>query len=240
MDKKMNRLDKVVCSICDLSRSDAKKSIYKGLVSVNGETIKTPDYKADFNGAVISVNGRGFTYSDNLYIIMNKPKNYVCTNLDDELSVLHLIPENMFRKNLFTVGRLDKDTTGLLIITNDGDFAHKVISPKKNIAKTYYAKLSDELCENELNVLKNGVTLNDGDFVKAAEIKYLQNSKKDVLISITSGKYHQVKRMFGAVNNSVIELSRKSIGSLELPTDLALGECRILNEKERELLFVQN
>lgn len=236
-NSKMIRLDKALSDLTGLSRNDSRKAIFKGQVSLDGKIIDKPDYKADFEGVKIEINGQEYVYEQFVYIMMNKPQNCVCTNADDELSVLNTLPNDLFRRDLFTVGRLDKDTTGLLIITNDGDFAHKVISPKKHIIKRYEATLDAPLDEKSVNMLKSGVTLKDGDNVKAISVDILSEDRKKAAIEIDSGKYHQVKRMFASVGCSVMQLHRTKIGALKLCPSLEIGQAKKINLFEAENCF---
>lgn len=231
------RLDKAVSDLTNMSRNDSRKAIFKGQVSVDGKIIDKPDYKGDFEGVKIEVNGEKYVYEQFVYIMMNKPKNCVCTSADDELSVLNILPQQLFRKDLFTVGRLDKDTTGLLIITNDGGLAHRIISPKKHIIKRYEAALDTPLSDESVQLLMSGITLNNGEFVKAISIEILSADRKKAAIEIDSGKYHQVKRMFASVGSTVNELCRTDIGALKLDSELQIGQARKMNLFEAENCF---
>lgn len=235
--KKNMRLDKVISDLTGLSRNDSRKTIFKGYVNVDGETIDKPDYKTDFEGVNIEVNGQEYVYEQFIYIVMNKPKNCVCTSADDDSSVLNILPPELFRKDLFTVGRLDKDTTGLLIITNNGDFAHRIISPKKHIIKRYEAQLDSPLTDGAAQNLQSGVMLNDGEFVKATNIELLGCDRKNAAIEIDSGKYHQVKRMFASVGCKVTQLCRTQIGSLKIDPELEIGQAEKIDSETAEKCF---
>ncbi|MGN0115595.1 MAG: pseudouridine synthase [Acutalibacteraceae bacterium] len=232
------RLDKAVCTLSGLSRADAKKAIYRREVSVDGEVIAAPDYHTDFDGKTVDIYGEKYFFQSKIYIMMNKPEGCVCTSVDDERSVLHRLSDKLYRKDLFTVGRLDMDTTGLLIITNDGEFAHKVISPKNHVPKVYIATLAEPITDGQIAALLQGVTLNDGEFVSALEVKPSED-KTSAKITVDCGKYHMVKRMFAAVGNSVDALHRESIGALILPHDLAVGDAVLLPNGEENKAFVQ-
>lgn len=225
------RLDKAVCNICGMSRTDSKKAIFKHEVRVDGEIISKPDYHDDFNGKAIEIYGKKYVFQSKIYIMMNKPSGCVCTSFEDERSVLRLLPDNLYRKDLFTVGRLDMDTTGLLLITNDGDFAHRVISPKNHVPKVYIASLRTPITEVQTAALKRGVTLNDGAFAKALNVSVCDD-KMRAEITVDCGKYHMVKRMVSAVGNNVVKLHRKSIGALMLPDGLEVGKAILLQNTE--------
>lgn len=231
------RLDKYISGAMNISRADAKKMITKGFVTVNGQVNRLADFKITSSDTV-ACNGTQLSYSEYVYYIINKPKGVVCTTDSREPSVIELLPDGLKRKDLFCVGRLDKDTTGLLIITNDGDYCHRVISPKNKIIKKYIAELADQIDDERLKLLENGVMLNDGIITEPAHIFDVNNNGKCVTIGIYEGKYHQVKRMFAAIGNRVVDLHRKSIGMLVLPQDINIGECREMTEEERNLPFV--
>ena len=177
-------------------------------------------------------------YKKYIYIIMNKPTGVLSASEDkNRKTVVDLVPENLKRNGLFPVGRLDKDTTGLLIITDDGEFAHNVISPKKMVNKTYIAELDGEVTEEMCDVFAKGVILADSTQCRPAVLKNLGNCKAE--ITIYEGKYHQIKRMFGTVGLGVNGLHRKSLGGLNLPDDLAEGECRALNNDQLKSVFLE-
>lgn len=232
------RLDKAVCNLSGLSRADAKKAIYRREVSVDGEVVTSPDYHTDFNGKTLEIYGEKYLFQSKIYIMMNKPEGCVCTSADDERSVLHRLSDKLYRKDLFTVGRLDMDTTGLLIITNDGEFAHKVISPKNHVPKVYIATLAEPITDAQIAALINGVTLNDGEFVSALAVKPSED-KTSAEITVDCGKYHMVRRMVAAVGNGVAALHRKSIGALMLPNDMAVGDAVLIQKNDADNAFVQ-
>ncbi len=239
-DNKPIRLDKAVSKVCKISRTDAVRLIRRGFVEIDGEIIKAADKKYDFNKCKIRVNGVDYSYRDKIYIMMNKQPGVVCTSADDELSVLNFLPDELYQNDLFTIGRLDKDTTGLLLITNDGELAHKIISPKKHIFKKYSATLENPLSDSAINNLLSGVTLNDGELCKAESVNITNADINDIEIEITTGKYHQVKRMFAAVGNHVKTLKRLSIGGLMLDDNLQLGEAKNITILEIDKIFVHN
>lgn len=232
----MERLDKIISSGVGISRSDARRSIYKGTVSVNGNTVRDIAFKVDPNADKIEVGSVRVNYKKHIYLIMNKPKG-VLTATEDKYAqtVLDLIPDNLFRKGLFPVGRLDKTTTGLLIITDDGDFAHLMLAPNKKIPKKYLVTLDGEVSEELIAKFKDGLTLADGTKLSSAGLEILQDNHQAV-VTITEGKYHQIKRMFGLFSLGVNELKRISFAGIELPESLEEGQIRELSKEELECI----
>ncbi len=232
----LQRLDKIIASQLNISRSIARTDIKRGKVTVNGIILRDVSAQIDPQNTEISYNGQPISYKKFIYILMNKPKGVLSASNDKSReTVVDLVPETLKRQNLFPVGRLDKDTTGLIIITDDGDFAHRVISPKKNILKTYLASLDGAVTDEMTEIFAKGVVLADGTVCKKAILTPLQNNK--AIIKISEGKYHQIKRMFGTVGLGVNELHRMAIGGLTLPSDLNFGQSRELNVGEIEALF---
>ena len=232
----MERLDKIISGGGGISRSDARKLILKGKASVNGETVKDIAFKVDPNKDEICLFGESVNYKKYLYLIMNKPKGVLTATEDkNKQTVIDLIPDELRRRDLFPVGRLDKDTTGLLIITNNGDFAHKLLSPNQKIPKKYLVTLDGEVGEDLILKFKNGLTLVDGTELSSATLEILTD-KHTALVTITEGKYHQIKRMFGLFNLGVNELKRVSFAGLELPETLLEGEIRELTVNELECI----
>ena len=225
------RFDKIIASQFNISRKDAKIGIKRGLGVVDGEVIRDPSVNVDADTQQIVYNGQALDYKKYIYILMNKPKGVLSASNDkSRKTVIDLVPQELSRNGLFPVGRLDRDTTGLLIITDDGDFAHNVISPKKSIYKTYIAELDGAVTEDMVQAFIEGIVLADGTLCRKAYLKPLENNKAE--IKICEGRYHQIKRMFGAVGLGVNGLSRISLGGLELPEDLDEGECRELSNEE--------
>ena len=232
----MERLDKIISGGGGISRSDARKLILKGKASVNGETVKDIAFKVDPNKDEICLFGESVNYKKYLYLIMNKPKGVLTATEDkNKQTVIDLIPDELRRRDLFPVGRLDKDTTGLLIITNNGDFAHKLLSPNQKIPKKYLVTLDGEVGEDLILKFKNGLTLVDGTELSSATLEILTD-KHTALVTIIEGKYHQIKRMFGLFNLGVNELKRVSFAGLELPETLLEGEIRELTVNELECI----
>ncbi len=227
----MQRLDKIISSQLNISRSNARRDIKIGLVTVDGKVVKDFGFLTDPEATVIEYKGQALSYKKYVYILMNKPKGVLSASNDKKReTVVDLVPEHLKRIGLFPVGRLDRDTTGLLIITDDGEFAHKVISPKSGIPKTYKVTLDGVVPPDTVDKFAQGVTLADGEKCKPARLEILDGNT--ALITITEGKYHQIKRMFGTVGLGVNELERISIAHLNLPENLARGECRELSESE--------
>lgn len=228
------RLDKFISTTTTLSRAEAKKIIKKGIL-INDILIKSPDYKVDEINDQVIVNGNRLVYQKYVYIMMNKPKDTVSATEDAiEKTVVDILRDEDRIHKVFPVGRLDKDTEGLMLLTNDGELAHKLISPKKDVEKKYYVEVSGELKNEHLEIVKEGVTLEDGYRCKPARLEILDtsegNSKANIFI--TEGKFHQVKRMMKSLGTTVTYLKRLSIGSLKLDENLKLGEYRYLTDDE--------
>ena len=228
------RLDKFISATTTLSRAEAKKVIKKGIL-INDKLIKTPDYKIDEINDQVIVNGNRLFYQKYVYIMMNKPQNVISATEDAiDKTVVDLLEEKDRIYKVFPVGRLDKDTEGLMLLTNDGNLAHKLISPKKDVEKKYYVEVSGELKEEHLSLVKEGLVIDEGYKCKSARLEALESSKVKSIanIYITEGKFHQVKRMMKALGTTVTYLKRLSIGTLELDKNLKLGAYRYLTDKE--------
>jgi len=229
------RLDKFLCDMNIGTRSEVKNEIKKGKVSVNGEIAKKPDIQIKEKEDIICYLGKEISYAKNRYFMLNKPAGVVSATTDaKDKTVLDLLCDEGI-KDLFPVGRLDKDTEGLLIITNDGDLAHRLLSPKKHVPKTYYCQLKFPIDEKALRELEEGVDI--GEKKKTLPAKADKLSDTEINLTICEGKFHQVKRMLMAVNNEVIYLKRIQMGNLNLDNNLMLGEYRSLNEEEIEGLM---
>ncbi len=228
------RLDKYLSGQTGMSRSEAREALKSLRVTVNGVTEKHYDYKINTETDEVAVNGQKVAYNEFLYILMNKPKGVLTATEDKrQATVLELLPEEFRRKDMAPVGRLDKDTTGLLLLTDDGKTAHKIISPKSLIEKEYIVTLDGDVTDEHIELFEKGVTLADGSLCMPAVLKRIAENKAS--ITICEGKYHQIKRMFGTVGLGVNELSRLRIGGLQLPNDLEEGEFILLEGRE-ELL----
>lgn len=232
----IKRLDKIISSQYGVSRSITKAIIHRGKVKVDGVVVRDPSMQVDIDSVSIEYRGQALSYKEHVYIVMNKPKGVLSASEDKSReTVVDLVPKELKRQGLFPVGRLDRDTTGLLIITDDGDFAHNVISPKKNITKTYLVTLDGDITEEMIKMFKDGVILADGTRCKPAILKRVEENVAE--IKITEGKYHQIKRMFGVVGLGVNELKRIALGNLKLPENLGCGEAKELSEAEKSQIF---
>jgi len=226
----MERLDKVLSTQTKYSRKEIKELIRKKRVLVNGELVLKSDIKINTNDDKITIDNEEIKIKKKIYLILNKPKGYISATEDKRMqTVLDLVPEEYKHRNLFPAGRLDKDTTGLMIITDDGNFAHNILSPQKHIRKTYNVTIDIPLTNEMVEGFKNGVMLNDGECKKAIlEI----TDTYTAIVTLTEGRYHQIKRMFGCFGAKVIELQRIKMGNFTLPNNLKLGECREFTEEE--------
>lgn len=228
------RLDKLLAHMNYGSRSEVKKLIRKGFVMVNGEIIKNDDYNVNELEDEINLFGETIQYEEKLYIMLNKPKDVVSATVDYYKTTVVDLIEGHEKRGLFPVGRLDIDTTGLLILTNDGELAHRLLSPKRHVYKTYLATLDKDFKEKHISALENGVTLDDGYVTLPAKVREIHKNK--VYLAIKEGKYHQVKRMFATVGYEVVELERVEFGPLILDPSLKQGEYRDLSEEELKSL----
>ncbi|WP_249872313.1 pseudouridine synthase [Oceanobacillus saliphilus] len=228
------RLDKLLSNMGIGSRKDVKTLLKKKQVTVNGAVVKDNAMKVDPESDEIAVNGEIIRYRKYIYLMMNKAPGYVSATTDArEKTVIDLLGEDVRHFNPFPVGRLDKDTEGLLLLTNDGDLAHQLVSPKKNVGKTYFARIDGNVSEADIRTFREGVVLEDGYQAKPGELVILRNGEtSEIEVTITEGKFHQVKRMFEAVGKKVIYLKRLSMGELKLDNNLKLGNYRELTESE--------
>lgn len=221
---KKQRLDKFIANQLIIPRSVVRKGIYRGLATVNDTVVRDIAFSIDSENDSIAYDGTKIGYKEYVYILMNKPKGVLSAATDkSRKTVVDLVPEHLKRQDIAPVGRLDKDTTGLLLITDDGVFAHNCISPKKEISKSYIVTLDGDINDEMIQKFKTGITLVDGTMCKSAILERIDKNIARVIIS--EGKYHQVKRMFGIVGLGVNELHREAIGGLYLPNDLKSGEC---------------
>lgn len=232
------RLDKFISERTEFSRSEIKNLVAKKRVTVDGQAVKNSDLKINPETAKVFVDDNKIRNERFRYILLNKPSGYVCSTSDnDGANVMELIPENLRTKNMFPAGRLDKDSLGALLITDDGDLVHRMLSPKRHVSKIYIVKLDRPFQSNYINLFRNCLELASGEVCLPAEVRGSELSEKLAFIQLFEGKYHQVKRMFSAVGNHVELLMRISLGSLILPEKLAFGECMELLHKDVENLF---
>ncbi len=230
------RLDKFISSQLNISRKDTRAAILRGRAAVDGATVRAADFKIDENADSVTFDGQALSYKKHIYIIMNKPRGVLSASDDKrQPTVIDIIPEKLRRNGLFPVGRLDKDTTGLLIITDDGDFAHRVLSPKKKIFKTYIAVLDGEITPDMPEKFLNGIVLADGTKCRKAFLKHVDKNTAE--IKICEGKFHQIKRMFGTVGLGVNALERTAVGNFHLPEDLPQGACIETDSEALESIF---
>lgn len=219
------RLDKMLANSGVGSRKDIKNMVKSGVVTVNGEIAKKSDVHINENTDKICVNGVPVEYKEFIYLMLNKPAGYVSATEDFKYpTVIDLVPDQYRHYDLFPVGRLDIDTEGLLILTNDGGYAHNVLSPKKHVYKTYYAELDIPATESDVKAFADGITIDGGYTCKEAELTISDGEKPAAFVKICEGKFHQVKLMFNAVGKNVTYLKRIKFGEFDLPDDLPLGE----------------
>lgn len=230
----MERIDKIIASQGQYSRSDVKKLISKKQVTVNGQVVISANVKADPLHDQITVKGIALDFKRNVYLMLNKPKGYVSATEDREhQTVLELVPERFAGRDIFPAGRLDRDTTGLMIITDDGTLAHNILAPRKHVQKIYHVELDIPVTEEMVCGFAEGVALNDG-ICKEALLEV--TGEYTARVTLKEGRYHQIKRMFGCYGAKVVELHRLTMGNLHLPEDLEAGQCRELTEAELKLL----
>ena len=232
------RIDKMLANLGYGSRKEVKQLLKSGAVKVDDVVVKDAKQHIDTNNQTVTLNGEVIEYREYIYLMMNKPQG-VLSATEDSVSetVIDLLELGDQVYEPFPVGRLDKDTEGLLLITNDGQLAHKLLSPKKHVPKTYFAVIDGEVTEEDVEAFAEGVTLDDGYETKPGELKIVKSGiRSDIELTITEGKFHQVKRMFEAVGKKVVYLKRISMGPLPLDETLELGEYRELTDEEVELL----
>lgn len=228
------RLDKFISNAGIGSRTDAKKIIKSGRITVDGVKVKSYDIKVQVNKNIIKLDGKEIIYKKYTYIIMNKPAGVICATFDKkEKTVIDLLEEKYKNLGLFPVGRLDKDTVGLIILTNDGEFAHNTLSPRKHVSKIYYAHVEGTITEDDIIKFKNGIIIENYK-CKDSELKVLSidNGHSIVNVEIQEGKFHQIKRMFLSLGKKVIYLRRIKFGNIELDKNIKEGMYREFNEDE--------
>ena len=239
---KKQRLDKAIAMQGSLSRSEVKTLIRKGAVTVNGQVVKNADFGVDFDNDTVAVQGKELSLSMHIYLMLNKPKGVVSASEDKKLpTVVDLVPKDLWRKGLFPAGRLDKDTTGFGLITDDGEFAHDILSPKKHISKTYHALVNGTITDEMVEGFAKGVTIGE-DFTLPASLKKISSEEQGDWgeVILKEGMYHQIKRMFGAYGLKVLELKRVQMGKLPLDPNLEEGKCRELTAEELRLVSTRD
>lgn len=235
----MERLDKVLSNLGYGSRKEIKAFVKKGEIEVDGKVVKDNGMKVDPNKSIIKVNGEEINYRKYIYIMMNKPAGVVSATFDNyDETVIDLLDYEYTVFDPFPVGRLDKDTEGLLLITNDGELNHRLTSPKWHVDKTYYAEIDKMVDDKDVEKFKKGITLDDGYKCLPAKLEILSSDENgsEVNITIQEGKFHQVKRMFEARGKNVVYLKRLTMGNISLDEELDEGTYRELTEEEIEIL----
>ncbi|HEX3029649.1 MAG TPA: pseudouridine synthase [Clostridia bacterium] len=232
------RLDKFISNQRqEISRSQVKLLLKRGLVTVNDTVVRSADLKVNPFDDVIKLEGEEISFKKYIYIMLNKPQGVVCSTRDGlSPTVLSLVPPHLMRRGLFPAGRLDKDTEGFVLITDDGELAHKMLSPKNHVQKLYYVNLQNDISDNYKNEFEKGITLLSGEECQSAEF-YKGNNSKECYVVLHEGMFHQVKKMFEALGNKVVFLKRMQIGALKLDENLKPGEClEILHKNVEKLL----
>ena len=228
------RLDKFFSNTATLTRTECAKACRAGLVTVDGAVIKDPSFALDPEKSAVTYRGERILYKEYIYIMMNKPEGCVCSNDEPGGSIVfELIDPRLLKLGLFVCGRLDKDTTGLVIITNDGVSAHNALSPKRHVSKEYEFTLADPVTDEDIEKLKNGVTLADGTETLPCDIE-MKDCKEGIII-LHEGKYHQIKRMFASVGNKIVRLERTKFGGISLDPALERGGWRYLTDEEERI-----
>jgi 16S rRNA pseudouridine516 synthase len=232
----MMRLDKLLADCTALTRSQAGKAIRDGRVQVDGCTVTSPDRKIDELSVKVMLDGQYCGYQAFHYYILDKPKGILTASRDrKQKTVMDLFPPEIRKQGIFPVGRLDKDTSGLLLLTDDGEFAHRILSPKSLVRKVYLAQVEGELCDDDIQRFHEGLILADGTKCLPAELEILAPNQAKV--TVCEGKYHQVRRMLAAVGKPVSELRRISVGNLQLDPGLKEGCFAEVEESDLCILF---
>jgi 16S rRNA pseudouridine516 synthase len=232
------RIDKLLANLGYGSRKEVKQLLKSGGVKIDDVVVKDAKQHVDPHTQTVTLNGETIEYKEFIYLMMNKPPGVISATEDhhDE-TVIDLLELEDQVYEPFPVGRLDKDTEGLLLITNDGQLAHRLLSPKRHVPKTYFAVIDREVTDEDVKAFAKGVILDDGYLTKPGELKILKSGiTSDIELTITEGKFHQVKRMFEAIGKRVVYLQRISMGPLQLDETLELGEYRELTDEEVELI----
>lgn len=233
----MMRLDKMLSNLGYGSRKEVKLLIRQGNVQVNGVVIKKDDYRLEPESDLVSVKGERVLYKPLVYLMMNKPQGVISATKDQVHPTVVDLVEGYDHYHIYPVGRLDKDTEGLMLLTNDGILARELLFPSKNASKKYYAKLQNPGQESDVQAFANGLVISSGHHCKPAILEYI--GEKEAYITITEGKFHQVKLMFEAVGNKVVYLKRLEMKGLKLDPNLKLGEYRELSKEEMKILNIE-
>ena len=228
------RLDKYLAHAGIGTRKEVKLLIRKKHICVNGEICTKDDTHIDENHDQITFDGEDISYESVVYLMLYKPAGVISATIDDMHATVFDCIDALLPTDCFPVGRLDIDTEGLLLITNDGKLAHDLLSPKKHVMKTYYVEAQEPLTQEDLNLLESGTIVLDDEVLQPAKAERIDDTH--IHLSIQEGKYHQVKRMFHAVHNEVVYLKRITMGPLSLDEQLALGEWRYLSDEEVAML----
>lgn len=231
------RLDKYLTDMGIGTRSEVKTYIRKGRVQVDGQVVKEPDIKISTTDAQVLVDNNILQYEEFVYYMINKPAGVVSATMDNLCTTVVELVKEANNKDIFPVGRLDKDTEGLLLITNDGELSHQLLSPRKHVAKVYYAKVRGYVTREDIQLFEKGIKINDEFTTLPSTLNIIKSDEiSDIELTIYEGKFHQVKRMFLAVGKEVIYLKRMSMGNLKLDEALAPGEYRRLTKEEIDSL----
>lgn len=236
---KLQRIDRMIASQGTQTRAGIRRLLKAGAVTVNGKIEKDPGRHVEPGKDQIALNGVPLQYQQYLYLMLYKPAGVLSASRDPKAeTVLDLLPERFRREGLFPAGRLDKDTTGFVLITDDGGFAHRMLSPKQHVEKLYEAQLDKPVGEEEIRRFASGLVLEDGFSCMEARLEPLAGRPFPAArVTICEGKFHQVKRMFAAVGRTVVALHRLAIGNVWLDASLSPGECRELTQQERHSIF---
>ena len=233
------RIDKFLSQVMNISRIDAKKLMRSGVVLLNGAVCKDAATKVNCLNDTVVVNGKHLAYNKYIYIMMNKPDGVVSASNDPkEKTVVDLVPDHLKRRGLFPAGRLDKDSTGFVLLTDDGDFAHRILAPGKHVPKTYEVTLQRAVFDDEIAELASGPVL-DNEKLQPVEVTLIDDDIHLYSVILREGRYHQIKRMFAKQGNLVLSLHRVQIGGLALDDTLLPGLCRELSDTEVDMI-IQN
>lgn len=228
------RLDRFLSELNIGTRSQIRDIVRQGNITVNGTVVKSSDFQVSEKADQVVFKGKPLIYQKFVYYMLNKPKGVVSATKDNTADTVLGLIKNPTAKNLFPVGRLDKDTEGLLLITNDGELAHRLLSPAKHVDKTYLVGMARPLSPEDIRILENGVDIGDAKPTMGAKVKVLSDT--EITLTIQEGRFHQVKRMLQAVGNEVLSLKRIQFGALKLDEALMPGESRLLTQKEVDWL----